>query len=165
MMQERIRNSTHLSQKDKDWNLSCFRIVAFLASGQALVYLATSLINRHVLPNLLNAWNELECNALSLHQEVSLESQPCTKTWTSRRCIAAIALAILISLCPAALICSSVQDHPDYWLEVSFNFVAWTHMGLMETLHDLVLIMFFKELRGNFAWVSPIFSSGYLPKM
>ena len=108
MMEGGIRNSTRFSRKDKDWNISCFRIVAFLASGPALVYLAASLKNRHILPNLLNTWIELEHNVFSLLQEDGFEAQAYMTTWTFRRCNAGIPLAILISICPAALICSSV---------------------------------------------------------
>ena len=152
LMEETIRNSTRLNEKDSEWSLGIFKAIMLLVSVQPFMYVGASLANRHNVPRMLNAWKLLEYK-LSSHQNPVTWPLPVPYKTAGHK---ALVLAIAgISIMTGLLSASFIPEHPDFWLEAMLTFIVWTYMVMMQSYHDLIAVLLLKELRNNYTQVSP----------
>ena len=148
-----------MSQKEKNINISCFRALITLAIFQFFMYLFASLKSRHALSHLVNNWSELELKLQKMTRPGT--TVHITKNEAFRR-NALVCFGFLVGFIPAILTVTAIPEHPDYWLEVTINFIVWAYFGVLEMLHEMVVILTLKEMRKNFVQVGSFAAAEFL---
>ena len=158
-MEATIRNSSHLSQNEKDMNIGCVRALTGLASSQFFMYLFASLRSRHALSRLLNNWNDLEFKIFKFSHTGSTAKDARNKVFRHNALVCVALLAIIVAASTKA---ATTQAHPDFWLEVTINFTVRAYFVSMEMLHEMVVILTLKELCNNFGQVGSFATAALL---